>query len=74
MASDRGGRVRTAVRRGIARGDSWVAVAALWAFGYTTARHSWALAIVTGALGLVFLVSAGDYCWRKGHAAARRGD
>jgi hypothetical protein len=67
-------RVRTALGRGLAKADTWAAVFALWLAGVLSANDRWGWAVVAGLVGLVFLVSVGDYCWRKGFAARQRND
>lgn len=65
-------RVWLAVRRGLARADSLIAIAALFAAGWRAAGERWTSAVVLGAVGLVFLVASGDFVWRKGYAAGKR--
>jgi hypothetical protein len=65
-------RVRTAVGRGSAKADTWVAAVVIWVSGVLGANDEWVWCVVVGLVGLVFLVSAGDYCWRKGYVAAQR--
>ena len=64
-------RVRTAFRRGLAKADTWAAVLALWLAGMMSADERWIWAAIAGVIGIVFLVSSGDYCWRKGYIAGR---
>jgi hypothetical protein len=64
-------RARTAVGRGLAKADTWAAVLALWLSGMLSADDRWVGAAVAGLVGLVFLVSAGDYCWRKGFVSGQ---
>jgi hypothetical protein len=65
-------RLQTAIGRGVAKADTWVAVVALWLSGMLSADDRWAWAAIAGVVGLVFLVSSGDYCWRKGFVAGTR--
>lgn len=67
-------RTRTALNRGLAKADTWAAVLALWLAGMLSADDRWGWAAVAGLVGLIFLVSAGDYCWRKGFAARQGND
>jgi hypothetical protein len=64
-------RVRTALGRGVAKADTLAAVVALWLAGVFTGDERWVWAAVTAVIGLVFLVSSGDYCWRKGFVAGK---
>jgi hypothetical protein len=64
-------RIRTALRRGLAKADTWVAAVALWLSGLLAANDQWLGAVVVGLAGFIFLVSAGDYCWRRGYTAGR---
>lgn len=63
-----------ALRRAFAKADTFVAIVALWWSGASFERESWALAIAAGLVGLVFLISSGDFIWRKGYVAGQRGD
>jgi hypothetical protein len=65
-------RLRLALRRGLARADTWVAAVALVLTGSEAAKGQWVLGAVTGVVGVVFLVASGDYCWRRGYVAGRR--
>lgn len=65
-------RVRTALSRGVARADTLVATAALFFAGRASANGRWALAVILGVAGIVFVVSTGDFAWRKGFVAGKR--
>ena len=65
-------RIRLALRRGLARADTWIAAAALFQAGRSAAGDDWALAAIAGLVGVVFLVASGDYAWRKGFVAGKR--
>jgi len=65
-------RIRVALGRGVARADTWIAAVALVLTGSEIAKSQWVLAVVTGVVGVVFLVSSGDFCWRRGFVAGRR--
>ncbi|HEY2331169.1 MAG TPA: hypothetical protein VGH94_04560 [Acidimicrobiales bacterium] len=65
-------RIRVALSRALARADTWVAGVALVLTGSELAKSQWVLAILTGVVGVVFLVASGDYCWRRGFVAGRR--
>lgn len=65
-------RIKLALRRGSAKGDTWVAAVALWFSGWGAANESWVLAVVAGIAGLAFLVASGDYAWRKGYVVGKQ--
>lgn len=67
-------RIGTAIRRGSARADTWVAALGFFFAGRSAADNGWIAAASFAAAGVVFLVASGDYAWRKGYVAGARGD
>lgn len=65
-------RIRVAVSRSLARGDTVIAILALWFAGRAAADGSLPLSVVLSLMGVVFMVSSGDYSWRKGFVAGKR--
>jgi len=65
-------RVLLNLRRGTAKADTWVAALAFVAAGWTASDGDWVWAGVAVVVGLVFLIAAGSYCWRRGYFTAKR--
>lgn len=65
-------RARLALQRGLARADSWLAAIGFYVAGLGAADERWLQAGLALAVGVVFLVAAGDYTWRKGYAEGKR--